>query len=73
MNFIQEKFPDSKKIALSAPITCSDNYNANKENKRFISSLKESEVSCITHDNITKRHLYRDGLHLNRIRFYDFY
>ena len=32
-----------------------------------IKALKESDVSYITHDNIIKKHLYRDGLHLNRI------
>ena len=30
-------------------------------------ALKESDVSYITHDHIIKKHLYRDGLHLNRI------
>ena len=32
-----------------------------------IKTLKESDVSYITHGNIIKKHLYRDGLHLNRI------
>ena len=32
-----------------------------------IKALKESDVSYITHGNIIKKHLYRDGLHLNRI------
>ena len=26
-------------------------------------------MSYITHDNIIKKHLYKDGLHLNRIGF----
>ena len=69
MRFIKEKHPGRKKITLSAPIIRTDNYNANKENERFISSLNKSDVSYITHDNIIKKHLYRDGLHLNRIGF----
>ena len=69
MRFIKEKHPGCKKITLSAPIIRTDNYNANKENERFISSLNKSDVSYITHDNIIKKHLYRDGLHLNRIGF----
>ena len=32
-----------------------------------IKALKKSDVSYITHGNIIKKHLYRDGLHLNRI------
>ena len=32
-----------------------------------IKALKESDVSYITHGNIIKKHLHRDGLHLNRI------
>ena len=31
-NFIKEKRPDCKKITLSTPIICTDNYNVNKEN-----------------------------------------
>ena len=69
MRFIKEKHPGCKKITLSTPIIRTDNYNANKENERFISSLNKSDVSYITHDNIIKKHLYRDGLHLNRIGF----
>ena len=69
MRFIKEKYPGCKKITLSAPITRTENYNANKENESFISSLNKSDVSYITHDNIIKKHLYRDGLHLNRIGF----
>ena len=67
MRFIKEKHPGCKKITLSAPIIRTDNYNANKENERFISILNKSDVSYIAHDNIIKKHLYRDGLHLNRI------
>ena len=69
MRFIKEKHPGCKKIKLSAPIICTDNYNANKENESFISILNKSDVSYITHYNIIKKHLYRDGLHLNRIGF----
>ena len=69
MRLIKEKHPGRKKIILSAPIIRTDNYNANKENERFISSLNKSDVSYITHDNIIKKHLYKDGLHLNRIDF----
>ena len=64
MSFIKEKFH-----TLPAPVIRTDNYNANKENESFISSLNKSDVSYITHDNIIKKHLYRDGLHLNRIGF----
>ena len=67
MNFIKEKHPDSKKITLSAPVICTDNCNANKENENFISSLKESDMPYITHDNDIKKHSYRDGLHSNRL------
>ena len=69
MRFIKEKHPGCKKITLSAPTIPTDNYNANKENESFISSLNKSDVSYITHDNIIKKHLYRDRLHLNRIGF----
>ena len=34
---------------LSALIICTDNYNANKENESFISSLKQTDFSYITH------------------------
>ena len=68
MRFIKEKHPDCKKIT-SATVVRTDNYNANKENESCISSLNESDVSFITHDNIIKKHLYRDGLHLNRKGF----
>ena len=44
MSFIKEKHRDCKKIILSAPIIKTDNYNPNKENESFISSLKESDV-----------------------------
>ena len=67
MRFTKEQRPGCKKITLSAPIIRTDTYNANKENESFISSLNKSNVSYITHDNIIKKHLYRDGLHLNRI------
>ena len=69
MTFIKQKHPGCKKITLSAPIIRTDNYNANKESESFISSLNKSDVSYITQDNIIKKHLYRDGLHLNRIGF----
>ena len=69
MSFIKEKHPGCRKITLPAPIIRTYNYNANKENESFISSLNKSDVSYITHDNITKKHLYRDGLQLNRIGF----
>ena len=67
MRFIKEKHPGCKEITLSAPIIRTDNYNTNKESESFISSLNKSDVSYITHDNILKKHLYRDELHLNRI------
>ena len=41
----------------------------NNEHESFISSLKEIDVSYITHSNINKEHLYRDGLNLNRIGY----
>ena len=53
--FIKEKHPACKKITLSAPIICTDNYNANKENESFISSLNKSDVSYITLYNIIKK------------------
>ena len=45
MRSIKEKHPGCKKITLSAPIIRSDNYNVNKENESFISSLNKSDVS----------------------------
>ena len=69
MRFIKEKHSGCKKITMSAPIIRTDNYNTNKENERFISSLNKSDVSYVTDDNIIKKNLYRDGLHLNRIGF----
>ena len=51
MNFIKEKDPYCKKFPLSTPIIRTDNYNTNKENESFISGLKESNVSYITHNN----------------------
>ena len=51
------------------PVIRTDNRYANKENKRFISSLKESDMPYVTRDNIIKTHLYRNGLHLNKIGF----
>ena len=69
MRFIKKKHPGCKKITLYAPIIRTDNYNANKENESFISSLNKSDVPYITHDNINKKHVYRDGLNLNRIGF----
>ena len=69
MRFINEKYPDCKKITLSAPIIRTDNCNANKTNESFISSLYKSDASYITHDSIIKKHLYRFGLHLNKIGF----
>ena len=44
ISFIKEKHRGCKKITLSAPMIQNDNYNANKENESFISSLKESGV-----------------------------
>ena len=69
MRFIKEKHSGCKKITMSAPIIRTGNYNTNKENERFISSLNKSDVSYVTDDNIIKKNLYRDGLHLNRIGF----
>ena len=53
INFIKEKHPGCKKITLSVPLIRTDNYNVNKENERFISSLKESDLSYIIHGNKT--------------------
>ena len=41
------------------------------KNESFISDLKESDVAYITHDNIIKKHLYRDGLTLDQNNFYN--
>ena len=45
MRSIKEKHPGCKTITLSAPMIRSDNYNVNKENESFISSLNKSDVS----------------------------
>ena len=41
------------------------------KNESFISDLKESDVAYITHDNIIKKHLCRDGLALDQNDFYN--
>ena len=55
MNFIKEKDPYCKEYIAYTNIH-TENYNVNKENESFISSLKESDVSYITNNKIIKKH-----------------
>ena len=66
-DFILEKSPSCKKITLSSPTVHTDRENAKKNN--LTNRLKKQGIPYITHDHITQKHLYRDGLHLNSVGF----
>ena len=68
-DFILEKSPSCKKITLSTPTVRTDRQNAKKNNGNLTNRLKKQGIPYITHDNITHRYLYRDGLHLNSVGF----
>ena len=63
-DFILEKLPSCKRITLSSPTGRTDRENAKKNNENLTNRLKKQGIPYITHDNITHKHLYRDGLHL---------
>ena len=52
------------------PAVCTDRENAHKNNENLTNRLKKQDIPYITHDNITHKHLYRDGLHLNSVGFF---
>ena len=68
-DFILEKSPSCKKITLSTPTVRTDRENAKKNNGNLTNRLKKQGIPYITHDNITHKYLYRDGLHLNSVGF----
>ena len=69
-DFILEKLHScKKKNTLSSPTVRTDKKNARQNNDIFTKRLKEQGIPYITHDNITQKHLYRDGLHLNSVGF----
>ena len=68
-DFILEKSPSCKKITLSTPKVRTDRESAKKNNENLTNRLKKQGIPYITHDNITHKHLYRDGLHLNLAGF----
>ena len=68
-DFILEKSPSCKKIALSTPTVHADRENAKKNNRNLTNRLKKQGIPYITHDNITHKYLCRDGLHLNSVGF----
>ena len=68
-DFIQEKSPSCKKITLSSPTVRPDRENAKEKNENLTNRLKKQGIPYITHDKITHKHLYRDGLHLNSVGF----
>ena len=43
--------------------------NAKKNNENLTNKLKEQDILDITHDNVTHKNLFRDGLHLNSVDF----
>ena len=49
------------------PTLRTDRENAEKNNENFTNRLKKQSILYITHDNITHKHLYCDGLHLNSV------
>ena len=68
-DFILEKLPSCKKLTLLLPTVRTDKENAKKNNEILANRLKEQGIPYITHRNITHKHLYRDGLHLNSVGF----
>ena len=68
-DFILEKSPSCKKITLSTPKVRTDRESAKKNNENLTNRLKKQGIPYITHDNITHKHLYRDGLYLNSVGF----
>ena len=66
---IEERHLDCKKITLSALIIRTYNYNVNKKKKALLVASKSQTCHILPYDDISKTHLYRDGLHLNRIGF----
>ena len=51
------------------PTARTDRENAKKNNENLTNRLKKQGITYITHDSITHKHLYRDGLHLNSVGF----
>ena len=65
-DFILEKSPSCKRITLSTPTVRADRVKAKTNNENLTNRLKKQGIPYITHDNITHKHLYRDGLYLIR-------
>ena len=68
-DFILGKSPSCKKITLSTPTVRTDRENAKKNNENLTNRLKKQGIPYIMHDNVTHKHLYRNGLHLNSVGF----
>ena len=68
-DFILERSPSCKRITLSTPTVRNDRENTKKSNENLTNRLKKQGISYIAHDNITHKHLYCDGLHLNSVGF----
>ena len=68
-DFILEKSPSCKKITLSTPKVRTDRESAKKNNENLTNRLKKQGIPYIMHDNVTHKHLYRNGLHLNSVGF----
>ena len=68
-DFILEKSPSCKRITLSTPTVRNDRENTKKSNENLTNRLKKQGIPYIAHDNITHKHLYCDGLHLNSVGF----
>ena len=66
-DFILEKLPSCKKTTFWSLTVRTDKDSAKKNNEIFTNRMKEQGIPYITHGNITHKHLYRDGLHLNSV------
>ena len=58
-----------KKITCLIPTVRTDSENAKENNDNLTNKLKKEGIPHITHNNITHKHLYCDGLHLNSVGF----
>ena len=59
--------PSCKKITLSSTSVCPNRESSKKSSENLTNRLKEQVIPHITHYDITHKHLYSDGLHLNSV------
>ena len=63
-NFILQKLPTCEYIISTPTLRTGNNTTANKQNNLFVNPSKKLNIKLILNDNIEKKHLTYQGLHL---------